>query len=108
VGNAAPAGFAGVGPFSVVVVNSGDGPLVAHALICDPATHRLTEGYQRSADQIWVSRQYWATNRATIEALQSPISLDPIGPFTEHQTIAATPDPFSALAPVLEAVDALR
>ena len=50
----------------------------------------------------------WATSRSTTEALRSAVSLDPIGPFTEHRTIAATPDPLSALAPVLEAVDALR
>jgi hypothetical protein len=106
---AAPAGYASGRPFAIIARNDGIGPLVTHALVCDPKSGVLVEAFERASDGVWVVRRYRAASREVLERVHSPIALEPLGPGSDLIDLGDAEEPLRTLAPLLRAIaDALR
>jgi hypothetical protein len=100
---AAPAGFEANTPFGAVLHNSIDGPIVTHAVVCDPRHHLVVEAWERSNDHVWLERRYPAATRATVERLQNYMALGPADKVVEHEKPEDLGEPLRSLAPLLVA-----
>lgn len=101
---AAPASYAAMSPFAVVVRNGGKGPVLTHALISDPERAVLIEAYQRASDLKWTIFRYQAASRVTIERMTGPGALERVGRTEERSDLAGAGDPLSLLGPLLRDV----